>query len=309
MLIPDLDFSLGNKYSFRETAEYPFKEKYTKIDGVEVCYVDEGKGFPILFIHGLGGNLLHYSENIPHFKEKFRTIAIDLPGYGKSDKPVLRDPVMYYVKMLKKFVRKLGIDELILVGNSMGGHISAIFSAKFKKMAAGLVLADPAGMRALNFLEDIFINTMFNENLLSRTPSYIMETSLKHNFYHARKEAEPILQSQKLMVGSTDYEAYCKTMELCAKSMNNNPLDDILAEIICPTLIVWGNNDRLIDVKYAELFQQGIKNSELHIYDYCGHISMLEKFEDFNAHMDEFIKNNELAKKGRIKKIFKIFGK
>ncbi len=309
MLIPDLDFTLGNKFTFREAVEYPYKERFIKIDGVEICYFDEGKGFPILFVHGLGGNLLHYKENLPFFKNNFRVIAVDLPGYGKSDKPVLRDPVIYYVKMLKKFVRKLGIDELIFVGNSMGGHIGAIFSAKYKKMAAGLVLADPAGMRELNFLEDLFINTMFNENLLSKTPSYIMETSLKHNFYHARQEAEPILQAQKAMVASTDYEAYCRTMDSCAKSMNNNPLDDILAEIQCPTLIIWGKNDRLIDVKYAQLFYEGIDNAELHIYDYCGHISMLEKFEDFNEHMTEFIKKNEIAKNTGIRKFFKKFTK
>ncbi len=305
MLIPDLDFSFKSKQSFKDAIDYSFKEKYIKIDGVKICYTDEGKGLPILFIHGLGGNLLHYKMNIPYFKANHRVIALDLPGYGKSDKPKLDDAIPYYVKLIKKFIDKLNINEVILAGNSMGGHISCIFAAKYKKSTKGLILIDSAGLNELNILEDFFISNLFSETFLTNTPSFIMETTLKHNFYHARDEVEEILQAQKAMVGATDYEDYCHALEMCAKSMKNNPLDLITKEIICPTIIFWGKNDRLIDVRHADLFHQSIAGSELVIFDYCGHISMLEKHEEFNKDTSDFIAKKKIEKTSLLKKIFK----
>lgn len=307
MLILDTDFLSMKKNSFSELVDYPFPEKHLKIDNVNVCYTDEGKGLPLLFIHGLGGNLLHYKMNIPFFKSNYRVISLDLPGYGKSDKPELVDPVNYYVHFLKKFVKKLGLEELVIVGNSMGGHVGCLFAARYKKSTRGLILVDSAGMNELTFIENFFISNIFNESLLSKTPSFIMETTLKHNFYHAREEINDILLAQKAMVGSHDYEDFCHAMEQCAKSMKNNPLDDILSEIQCPTLIIWGKNDRLIDVKHAAYFKKGIANSQLIIYDYCGHISQLEKYEDFNRDVNQFLTENELNKQKKLKKIFGIF--
>ena len=309
MLIPDTDFLSMKKNSFKELVKYPFNERYLKIDNVNLCYIDEGKGLPLLFIHGLGGNLLHYKMNLPFFRENYRVIAVDLPGFGKSDKPELHDPVNYYVHLLKKFVKKLGIDELVIIGNSMGGHVGCLFAARYKKYAKGLILVDSAGMNELTFIENFFISNIFNESLLSKTPSFIMETTLKHNFYHAREEVNDILLAQKAMVGSKDYDDFCHAMEYCAKSMKNNPLDDILSEIQCPTLIVWGKNDRLIDVKHAGYFNKGIAGSKLIIYNSCGHISQLEKYEDFNKDVSQFLIDNELNKQAKFRKFFGLFKK
>jgi pimeloyl-ACP methyl ester carboxylesterase len=309
MLLPDIDFKWGDKISFKDAVRYPYKERFVDIDGVKVCYIDEGSGLPVIMIHGLGGNLLHYKENIPYFKKNFRVIALDLPGYGKSDKPEMSDAVMSYVLLLKKFVSKLGIEEAVLIGNSMGGHISCIFAAKYKKIVKGLVLADSAGLNELNVVEDFYISNVFTETLLSVTPSFIMETTLKHNFYRPREEIDDVLFAQKAMVGSLDYDAFCHALEVCAKSMAKNTLNDITDEIKCPTLIVWGKNDRLIDVKYASMFREAIENSNLIIYESCGHISQLEKYEDFNRDVEKFILENKIEKTSGIKKFFKFLNK
>jgi pimeloyl-ACP methyl ester carboxylesterase len=136
-----------------------------------------------------------------------------------------------------------------------------------------------------------------------------METTLKHNFYRPREEIDDVLFAQKAMVGSLDYDAFCHALEVCAKSMAKNTLNDITDEIKCPTLIVWGKNDRLIDVKYASMFREAIENSNLIIYESCGHISQLEKYEDFNRDVEKFILENKIEKTSGIKKFFKFLNK
>lgn len=95
--------------------------KHLVIDNVLIRYTDKNqKGFPLFLIHGLGGSIESWTNNIEFLSKKFRIIALDLPGFGLSDKPKVSYTINFYVNFLEKFIKKLKIKHLFLIGSSLG---------------------------------------------------------------------------------------------------------------------------------------------------------------------------------------------
>jgi len=107
--------------------DYTFEVKYQKVRNINIAYIDQGISEKvILLIHGLGTNAKSWKKNIPDLSKEFRVIAIDLPGYGKSDKGYYQYSMSWYSLVLKEFLDSLGIEKAIYAGHSMGGQISLV---------------------------------------------------------------------------------------------------------------------------------------------------------------------------------------
>ena len=105
--------------------------RYLKIAKIHVRYLaTESKGNPVLLIHGLGGSIESWIYNIEISSHGFQVIALDLPGFGLSDKPQMTYNIKYYFKFISKFIKQLGIGShsLSIIGSSLGGHIAACLS-------------------------------------------------------------------------------------------------------------------------------------------------------------------------------------
>lgn len=264
------------------------------VDGTVINYAEIGEGRPIVFVHGLGGCWQNWLENLPHFAELgYRAIALDLPGFGASPLPDWEISMPAYGRLLDAFARKLGIENAAVVGNSMGGFISAEVATTGPDWTDHLVLvsaagishakmrSEPAEMTARMLTVTAPLLLRFNE-LGLRRPG-VRNAAFQGVFRHPLKIRLELL-----------YEFYGPAMESpgfgpAMVSLTGYDFLDRLAEIDDPTLLVWGRDDRVVPASDAEGYTQRIPGAELHIFEDCGHVPMAERPVRFNRLLGEFI--------------------
>jgi 2-hydroxy-6-oxonona-2,4-dienedioate hydrolase len=129
--------------------------RYLKVAKIHVRYLaTESKGNPVLLIHGLGGSIESWINNVEIISfHGFQVIALDLPGFGLSDKPQITYSIKYYSKFIAKFIKQLGIGShsLFIIGSSLGGHIAAEFAINYPSEVSKLILISPAGALPFSF--------------------------------------------------------------------------------------------------------------------------------------------------------------
>lgn len=283
--------------------EYPFEVHHVTLsDGRTIAYVDEGTGSQtIIFIHGLGSNLVAWKKNIEVLKSQFRCIAIDLPGYGHSSKEPHSGMMSFYAEAVVDFMNKMGIDHAVLAGHSMGGQISMVAAMKFPERVSSLILAAPAGFeRFTEGQKQWFRNAMTVRGvMLTRVEDII--TNLAFNFYELPQEAEFMITDRIAMRSAHDFEAYSYTVVQSVNGMVDEPVIDHLHKIRQPTLIVFGENDNLIPNRFlnpgttaavAKTGAEAIKGSRLVLLPRTGHFVQFENYTRFNEEVVRFLKPN-----------------
>lgn len=272
-------------------------ETIIKINNLNINSFVEGKGQPIVFIHGLGGSINNWQYTFPYFLEKgYQVLALDLPGYWKSSKPRIKYTIPFYANIVKDFINYHNLKQFpIIVGNSMGGHIGIYFAAKYKSRLKALVLVDSSGLNELNPFEGFLINMTFDKNNIGTILKYMIDFFSRNIFYDPNNPgSKSFIDEQKIISEMDDYSDYCHAIEESVDSMLNYPIKDILTEIKVPVKIIWGSNDRLVPVFYAHRFHNLIPGSKLRIIEKCGHVPELEKPDIFNQILHEYIEANNL---------------
>ncbi len=272
--------------------DYVYPVKYVDVRNIEIGYIDQGSGDRvILLIHGLGSNAKGWLKNIPALAKEYRVIAIDLPGYGISDKEAYQYSLSFYAEVLTEMLTKLDIDKATFVGHSMGGQIAMITSLNYPERVENLVLISPAGFE--RFLEgegDWFKNVMTVE-LVHDTPTRNIDINLRSNFYDMPDDAAFMVTDRIQIKGAHDFEDYCYAVCENVGAMIDEPMWDRLDQISHKTLIMFGENDGLIPNPYlhggktkdiAKIGHDGIQNSRLVMLPKCGHFAQFEKFEQVN---------------------------
>jgi pimeloyl-ACP methyl ester carboxylesterase len=279
---------------------YAFETHYTTLnDSIEIAYVDEGAGEKtLLFIHGLATYLPSWQKNIEVLKNNYRCIAIDLPGYGRSSKSYISGSMSYYADVIHQFVQNKKLQNVILVGHSMGAQISMTYALKYK-LDEALILAAPAGIETFNETEGQWMKSIFNpESIGAATPNQI-EFNYGLNFFKMPDDVKFMISDRINMTKGTDFSAYCKAVSLGVFGMLDEPVYARLSELNIATLIVYGKNDALIPNRIlhktattqqiADDAHTLIKNSKLKMIDECGHFVPFEKADIFNQTIMEFL--------------------
>ena len=273
-----------------------------EIDGREVNYCELGEGPAILFVHGLGASWQSWLEQLPEFAASHRVVAMDLPGFGYSESPSEDISIEYYARWTAQFMDVLGIESAAVVGNSMGGFVSAELAIKVPARVQRLVfvsaaifwqnrrraqplvqlakLSDAVVARALvRATDDIATRRRLRYAALAtagfRYPQYVSD-ELAHEMVRSARRTDGFLPALQALAG---YD-----------------LEEELPKISCPTLIVWGANDQLVSVKDAERLEDLIPASRREVFERTGHVAMLERPERFNRLLEEFLaEERELA--------------
>lgn len=257
--------------------------KYLTIDNVRVRYTDKNqKRFPLLLIHGLGGSIESWINNIDFLSTKFRVIALDLPGFGLSDKPRVSYSITYYVNFLEKFINRLKISNLYLIGSSLGGHIGVEFTLRNRKIVDKLILISPAGSMpksfkgTLAFKRYIKIATTKSSDEIFKILSSIDKTMVNHSYAN--------FLYKRLSLPGSKY-AFISALKGSAKAPR---YDSKLASININMLLLWGKEDKMIPLKYVRPFiEHG--NSRIIILENCGHRPHAEKAKLFNKIVRDFL--------------------
>jgi pimeloyl-ACP methyl ester carboxylesterase len=275
------------------------QDRFVEVGGLRVRYRSAGECGPVLvLLHGIGRTLEDWSENMLVLGKSHRVFAPDFPGCGFSDKPVLPYTTPFLAGFVRDFLMALNLERVTLVSNSMGGGISLEFSAQFPELLEGLVLVAPAGMgpKGAQFLGLCSI-PIFGE-VISKPSRVGSQCALgllfadRNMMTQARAERDFELSSQPGAM-----RAFLKMLRFMANrhgakpAFYNRSLENA-ANLRVPILIVWGLQDQILPIEYAPVVAKTIPGSRLQIYDPCGHFPMLERAQEFNALLLEFLEHH-----------------
>lgn len=280
--------------------DYGFEVKYQKVRNISIAYIDEGKADEVLLlIHGLGTNAKSWIKNIPELSKNFRVIAIDLPGYGKSDKGFYKYSMSWYAEVLTEFLDELKIEKATFVGHSMGSQISLVTALKNPNKVDRLVLISPAGFEKFTEGEGDWMKSAFTIDLVKDTPTRNIDINLRSNFYETPDDAAFFVTDRIQIKGDPNFEDYCYAVTRNVAGMIDEPVLDQLGQITQKTLILFAENDGLIPNPYlhggfteniANFAKKSISNSKLILVPKCGHMLQFEKYNEANNAIINFCK-------------------
>ncbi|MBB4664608.1 alpha/beta fold hydrolase [Conexibacter arvalis] len=267
--------------------------RWLRVDDRWVNVVELGAGPPILFVHGLSGCWQNWLGQLPVLADRHRVIAVDLPGFGGSELPAREITIAGYAAFLDRLCDLLGVDEpLTVVGNSMGGFVAAELAIAVPERVERLVLVSAAGISsdrlrhqpAMTVARAVGIVTAWaasRHEALARRPG-LRRVALSLVARHPERLSAPL--AFELMRGSGK-AGFLPGLA----AVIGYPLRDRLERIACPTLIVWGEDDRVVPVRDAGRFERLIPNARAVVLPDTGHVAMIERPTIFNGLLESFL--------------------
>jgi pimeloyl-ACP methyl ester carboxylesterase len=272
-------------------------QRWLTIAGRPVNVIEIGEGPPLLLVHGHAGCWQNWLENIPYFARDRRVIALDLPGFGWSPMPAHEISITNYASALDELCERLAIDAAAVVGNSMGGFIAAELAIRHPQRVERLALIAAAGLSRhyiripISVMANPRINSELAYKLLAAPYPRARLMSLRRRtrklalltvVRHPEKISPPM--AAYLIAGSGRPAAAKASIALATYDFR-----DRLGEIACPTLVLWGENDFVIDAGAADRYERLIPNSRKVLFADTGHVPMVERPARFNAVLEEFL--------------------
>ncbi len=262
----------------------------------DLHYHDAGDGPPLVLLHGSGPGVsawANYGDNMPAFTDRFRVLAVDLPGFGQSYEPE-ENPALHGPKAVLAFLDGLDLDRVAIVGNSLGGGIAARVAAAHPSRVGRLVtlggvgvpLFSPLPSEGITRLVD-FVEDPTRERLVDWMRTMVYDPSvLTEDFVEMRWQAatDPVALAGIRRIYSREMLAVLRTMML-----DNTDAIAMLRKIRAPTLITWGRDDRVTPLDGFIAPMRLLPNCELHVFADCGHWAMIERKDEWESVVMSFL--------------------
>ncbi|GAB3998346.1 alpha/beta hydrolase [Spirosoma daeguense] len=236
-------------------------------------YVDEGQGDILLLLHGLFGALSNWDDVITTFSKQYRIIIPMLPIY---EMPIRQASLEGLLAFIEKFVAQKQLNELTLLGNSLGGHLAILYTFNHPDQVRRLVLTGSSGL---------FENGMGGSFPKRGSYEYVAER-VAYTFYDPKVASKDLIDEVFEITSSIPK---CMSIVGIAKSAQRNNVAKDLYKIQVPTLLVWGLNDTITPAEVGHEFNRLIDDSELHFIDKCCHAPMMECPVRFNELLDSWL--------------------
>jgi len=272
------------------------EDRYTNVLDINTRYWQSGSaGDVVVLIHGLGGCIENWMTNINVLGEHYRVFAFDLVGFGRSEKIEVPYTPEYFSGFVNEFIRSMDIEHAHLIGNSLGGAIAMQVAIDSPDRVDKLILVNSGGFgREATYLFRLTSLPILGE-FLSRPSRSGTEQMIKECVFDGELVTDEVIDmyyeldclpgSQKSLLATLRAVVDFRGI----KDKMYRPFLDGLSKITADTLIIWGEDDRILPVKQAYVGHEGIRNSRLHIYNQCGHLPQFEKPDEFNQLVMEFL--------------------
>ena len=271
-------------------------DQYINVKGVNTRYWTAGdKGPVLLLIHGFGASVEIWQHNIKSLVKFYKVYAIDLVGFGRTDKHEGTYTPPFMVQFINDALTALNLEKVTLIGLSMGGGLSILYTLRFPHKIDKLVLVDSAGLgkevifsmrlMSLPFLGELITKPSRKMAYLFFKPAVLNPAQLKGQFtdiYYGLFSL-PGAQTALLKVLRSMCTIFGTKKDVLDETMMN------LHRITSPTLIIWGRQDAILPLKQAYYAKEKISNSKLHIIEQCGHMPNFEKPDEFNQVVLDFL--------------------
>jgi 4,5:9,10-diseco-3-hydroxy-5,9,17-trioxoandrosta-1(10),2-diene-4-oate hydrolase len=270
--------------------------QYTKVGQINTRFWALGdEGSTVLLIHGIGGSLEDWMLNANALARNNCVFAVDLVGSGHSDKPSVSYTFSYLAQFVNDFMEAENIDRACLIGHSLGGGVSLQFTIQFPDKVDKLVLVNSAGLGKEGSILFRLPTLPILGELLTRPSRKGTANLLKACVHDPAVVTDELIElAYSLAVLPGAQNAFLSTV----RSLGNfrgirkdvlRSIVDNLGTITAPTLIFWGQQDRILPVAHAHVAENKIPDTQLHIFDPCGHCPQLERPEEFNSIVLKFL--------------------
>ena len=271
------------------------KGHFVSIQGIDTYYETQGVGAPLILIPPGGSHTSTWRENIGYLSQKYQVWTLDLPGSGYSEKPsTFAYTHRAYAAFVKDFMETMGIRRAVVAGQSLGGTVALEFSLDYPEKTAGLILIASGGYSQAEKPSILSINRYEIPSAIAMSFSsypFVVRSFLSDLYY----DPAPFQNDTKLIAELCDINRTANSRSAwywMPRALNWDfalPDPGRIHSVAVPTLIVWGDDDRIVSVNMAYRFRQDIEDAALAIIDKAGHMVHEEQPDAVNRAMTTFL--------------------
>ncbi|MEM1136475.1 MAG: alpha/beta hydrolase [Bacteroidota bacterium] len=248
------------------------RAKYIEINGYKTYYKDEGSGSAILFLHSISGTSFIWDKWTNYLKQNYRVIRLELPSFEQHESNNFSTE--FYINFIEEFANAMGLNSFYLCGHSTGGQLAYEIAHKLPKRITALVLVAPSGFSPINskLIKATYRLTLkvFGKRYIKWfTSRYLLKKKLKQLYFNSEMVTEQLTDKYLENLFSKEnretYPNYINGIHPINLSI------DGISEIDTPTLILWGESDKILPVSDARKFKTIITNIRLITYPKAGH--------------------------------------
>ncbi len=247
--------------------------RYEVIEEEGFKYIEAGKGETLVLLHGLMGELSNWEDVIDHFKDRYHILVPILPIY---ELPILTLGVRSLSKYVNKFIKHKKLNQVVLIGNSLGGHVGLVFTIAHQESVKALVLTGSSGL----------YENAFGGSFPRRESYDYVREKVEFTFYDPATATKELVDEVYKTVN--ERTRVIRILALAKSAIRHNMSKD-LSRITIPVSLIWGRQDKVTPPEVAEEFHELLPNSELNWVDLCGHAPMMERSEIFNGYLEKFL--------------------
>ncbi|HCN82393.1 MAG TPA: alpha/beta hydrolase [Sphingobacteriaceae bacterium] len=236
-------------------------------------YIEEGEGEVLLLLHGLMGAMSNWDSVIEEFSPKYKVIIPVLPIY---DLPLITTGVKSLAKFLHKFIKHKKLEQVTLLGNSLGGHVGLVYTLNHHENVKALILAGSSGL---------YENSFGGSFPRRESYDYIKER-VEFTFYDPATATKELVD--EVFQTINDRNRVIRILAMAKSAIRHNMSND-LHKITIPVCLIWGKDDKVTPPDVAVEFHNLLPNSELNWVDKCGHAPMMEQPKEFNEYLSKFL--------------------
>ncbi len=273
--------------------------RHINVYGIRLAYHQAGAGPPLVLLHGLGTSSITWSANLPVLAGRFTVYALDLPGHGGSDKLAIDYSLDMGMRVIRRFLERVGVDRAAFMGSSMGGLLALRYALERPEQVSRLVLVDSAGLgRSIAWWLRLTAVPGIGELLHSR--SIVTVKGLAKRLFEAPERMERRLLSALHRV-RTQQVANEAMVQVARNGAGLRGLRDgayelpRLGDVAAPVLVVWGERDRVFPVEHARDIARRFPSVRVEVLPGVGHWPQMEAPEAFNALALRFLRDESTA--------------
>ena len=277
------NISLTKTYVVIKLTKSYMQERHVTVNGNKIRYIEEGDSKnTIVLLHGLGGMAERWFPVVPFLSKKYRVIAVDLIGYGQSDKPQVDYTPEFFRDSILGLLETLSLEKVFMIGTSLGGEIVAECAATQNSAIKKIVMVAPAGiMKKSTPVLDAYTMAALYPNHESVKTAYQMMMGEKKEI--SSQSVENFISN---MTRPNSKMAFLSTL----LGMKNSPvITEKLKLIKIPALLIWGDADKMIPIEYSKEFASSIPDCNFVVMNGCGHTPYEEKPNEFSKIVLDFL--------------------
>jgi 2-hydroxy-6-oxonona-2,4-dienedioate hydrolase len=243
----------------------------------EFEYLEEGQGPVVLILHGLFGALSNFKDVVDYFSKSYKIVIPLMPIYKL---PVVSTNVKNLARHIESFIEFKGYDQVVLLGNSLGGHVGLIYTAMHPQKVKSLILTGSSGL----------YENAFGGSYPRKSDRNFIRSRVEYTFYSPETATEELVDEVYEIVN--DKSKAIRIISLAKSAIRHNMATE-LPKMTTPVCLIWGQNDTITPPEVAEEFHRHLPASELFWIDKCGHAPMMEHPQKFNEVMGSWLMNHK----------------